>query len=346
MARRTSTEQSGAGARAGRPRSSREAERRERGEGGERGRAAERPWNIPRSGWRDVFVRVKGELARDNTSLTAAGVAFYALLAIVPALAALVAIYGLVADPAQVEQQIDAMAGVVPSAVQDVLGSQLRRLSQQSAGSLSLAMAAGLVVSLVSAMKGVKALITSMNIAYDEEEQRGFLRLNAVALGLTVAGIVIGVLVLALVAVLPAVLGVVGLQGWTETLISLVRWPVLLGVALLALMALYRYGPSRDRPRWSWVTPGALAGTVIWVLGSALFSIYVSNFGSYNETYGSLGVVVILLLWLWVSAYCVLLGAELNAELEHQTRRDTTAGAPEPLGARGAHVADHVGKSP
>lgn len=315
----------------------------------ERGRLAERPQEIPAPGWRDILLRVWGKIGELNLSMFAAGVAYYGLFAIFPALVAAVSIYGLVADPADVERQVGALSGVLPQEAANLITGQLHRISATSSDALSVGLLGGVLLALWSAASGVKALITALNVSYDESERRGFLHLNAVALLLTLGAIVFAVLSLALIVALPALLGNLGIGGLGEIgriVISVSRWPVLALVILLGLAVLYRYGPSRDQPRWRWVSWGAAVAAVLWLVASALFSFYVSNFGNYNKTYGSIGAVVILLLWFYLTAFIVLLGAALNAEMEHQTKKDTTKGQPEPLGKRRAHVADTLGKSP
>ena len=316
-----------------------------RGDGG-RGRRAERPQDIPTPGWRDIALRTKNEISDDHVSITAAGVAFYALLAIFPAIAALISIWGLVADPAQMEQQIQSVAGMLPQEAASILRDQAHNVASNAGGALSFGLIFGLLLTLYSAAAGMKALIEGLNIAYDEEEKRSFIRYNLIALGLTLGAIVAVIVVLGLIAVVPALLGNLGLGSTAETLITWLRWPLLFVFAMVGLTVLYRYAPSRDEPRWRWVSWGSVIATLLWVLGSMAFSVYVRNFASYNETYGSLGAVVILLMWLWLSAFIVLLGAELNSEMEHQTGEDTTTGPARPLGQRGARMADTVGRSP
>jgi len=318
------------------------AERRE----ADRGRRAERPSQLPAAGWRDVLWRVKGEMAEDNLSLVAAGVAFYALLALFPAVAAVVSIYGMIADPQTVEQQLAAVSHILPQEAQSIVGDQLKRVSGSGSTALGFGAIASLLLTLWSANKGTQALITALNIVYDEEEKRGVVRLYLISLALTVGMILFLILCLAAIAAVPALIGSLGLPQVIQQLALWLRWPIL-GVAfMVALAVLYRYAPSRDEPRWGWVSWGAVLATVLWLVASGLFSWYVSNFGSYNETYGSLGAVAILLMWFWLSALIVLLGAELNAEMEHQTERDTTEGPRQPRGARGAYVADTVGERP
>lgn len=312
----------------------------------QRGREAERPRDIPRAGWRDILLRTRSEMSEDYMGITAAGVAFYLLLAIFPALAALVSIYGLMFDPADVQRQMQGAMAVLPSQAAGILEGQLRSLTAQPSSGLGVGLIVGLLLAVWSSAKGVKALIQGLNIVYDEEERRGFFKLNAIALALTVAGLVFGVVTLALIAVVPALLGNLNLPEPLRVAISLIRWPILLVAVTLALAALYRFGPNRDQPRWQWVSWGAGVATVLWLVGSVLFSVYVANFGNYSQTYGSVGAVVVLMMWFFLTAYSILLGAELNAEIEHQTRRDTTEGEPQPMGQRGAHAADTLGRRP
>lgn len=314
--------------------------------GAGRGREAARPREIPRSGWRDILLRVKDDISKNNLSMIAAGVAFYALLAIFPALAALVSIYGLIAEPADVQSQLQAVGGILPQEAQRIIEGQLTRVVTSSGTALSLGVALGLLLTVWSATAGTKALMTAMNFAYEEQETRSFLKFNALALALTLGGLIIGVIVIALVVAMPALLGSLGLGSLAQTLVSLLRWPLLAVVAMLALAAVYRFGPARRNPKWRWVTWGAIAATVVWLVGSIAFSIYIANFADYNKTYGSMGAVIILLMWFYVSAFVVLLGAALNAEMEHQTEEDSTVGRPRPMGKRGAHVADTVGEAP
>jgi membrane protein len=311
-----------------------------------RGRQAARPRDIPSRGWRDILFRVKDEMARDNLSMIAAGVAFYGLFAIFPALAALVSIYGLIVEPQDAQQQIAQLQGVLPQDARSIVEEQLTRVTSSAQGALSLGVLGGLLLTLWSAGRGTKALIEALNIVYDEDEKRGLIKLNAIALALTLGIVLFVVAALALVAILPPLLAGLGLPEAVQAWARWLRWPILAGAFMTALAVLYRYGPSREEPRWRWVSWGAAAATLLWIAGSVLFSWYVANFDSYNETYGSVGAVAILMMWFWLSALIVLLGAELNAEMEHQTERDTTTGAPEPMGRRGAYVADHVGEVP
>lgn len=278
--------------------------------------------------------------------MIAAGVAFYGLLAIFPAITAFVSIWGLVADPAQVEQQFAAVEGIVPADAWALLNEQLRSVASSSSASLGWGVALGILVALWSAGAGVRALISALNVAYDEDEKRGFIKLYAVGFLLTVCLIGGAVLALIVIVAMPVALQFLPLGGLSSTLISVLTWLVMAAIVVFGLGVLYGYGPSRSRAQLRWITWGAIAAAILWFLASLLFQVYVANFANYTATYGSLGAVIALLMWLWVSAFVVLLGAELNAEMEHQTRKDTTTGPEKPLGARGAYVADHVSESP
>jgi membrane protein len=316
------------------------------GGGAERGRQAERPQEMPKPGWRDIFWRTKAELTQDHVSMVAASIAFYGLLAIFPTIAAMISIWGLGFDPQQITQQIESISGALPQDAAGIVNDQARTVAGGAGAGVSLAAVVGILLALYSASKGMQAMIEGLNIVYDEDEKRGFVKLTLVTLILTVGLIAMMILALGLIAVMPALLGNLGLGEVFRVLLTYARWPLLLVVALVGLGILYRYAPSREVPQWQWVSPGAVIATVLWLIGSIIFSIYVRNFGSYNETYGSLGAVVILLMWFWLSAFIVLLGAEVNCELERQTERDTTAGRPKPRGERGACPADTVGENP
>lgn len=302
------------------------------------------PAAIPAPGWKDVLWRTWKEMAADDVAGVARSIAFSGMLALFPALAAFVSIYGLFADVSGARQHLSALAGVVPGSAMTFLGEQMVRIAAQKDASLSFTFLLSLVLAVWSANSGMKALFKGLNIAYEEEERRGFVRLNLVTLGFTVGTILFLTLALGLLVAIPAAIDALGL-GAGARVTALLRWPALLAVAVFGFSVLYRFGPSRDRPQWRWVSWGAVAAAVLWMVGSALFSWYLTNFGHYNETYGSLGAVFGFMMWLWLSAVVVLLGAELNSEMEHQTARDTTAGPEAPLGARGARMADTVGPS-
>ncbi len=311
-----------------------------------RGRHSNRPKEIPRSGWRDILLRVKNELTVDHVSIVSAGVAFFGLLAVFPAIAALISIAGLILDPAAIEQQLASVASVLPQNAAEIIEGQAQKVASGAGAGIGFAAAGGIIISLYSASKGMKSLMEGMNIAYDEQEDRGFIALNVTALALTLF-LILGVLIaFAATLAAPALLGSMGLSQGLQAVVTYGRWPILAILTMFGLAVVYRYGPSREEPQWRWVSVGAVVATIVWLIGSIAFSIYVRNFGSYNESYGALGGIIILLTWLWLSAFIVLLGAELNSEMEHQTVEDTTTGAPRPKGDRGASKADTVGRTP
>lgn len=309
---------------------------------GARGEYADRPSDIPPKGWRQVLLRVWEQIGSDNLSLVAAGVAFYSLLAVFPALAAMVMIYGLFADPAEVQAQLAPLQDVIPTDAFNILNTQLSAVAAKGAQPLGFGLVLTLGLSLWSATAGIKALFTAMNIAYEEQERRNFFMLNAVSVLLTILGIAFMLIALALIAAVPAAADFLGIEGWPKAGLLLLRWVGLALFFMVALAILFRFGPSREAARLRWITPGAIVATVLWIIGSVAFSFYVQNFASYNKTFGSLGAVVVLLMWFYLTSFIVCLGAELNAELEHQTARDSTTGQEQPLGKRGAYVADHA----
>ena len=307
------------------------------------GRTAEQPTDIPATGWKDVAARTLADVKSDNATLLSAGVAFYSLLALVPALVALVSIYGLVADPTDVERQVADLLGAAPREVRELIETQLESVVDGSSGGIGLATIVGIAVALWSASSGMKNLMTAVNVAYDEEETRKFLKLRGMSLLLTLGAILFLVVAFAVVALLPSLLAGSDLDGPARVVIGVLRWPGLAVGFAVCLSVIYRYAPNRDNARWQWVSVGALVATVLWIAGSLLFSLYAANFGRYNETYGSLGAIVVVMLWLFLTAFVVILGAEINAESERQTMEDTTEGREKPLGQRDAHAADTVG---
>ena len=306
------------------------------------GRGADRPTQIPRRGWLEVLQRVWTEVGKDNMSIIAAGCGFYALLALFPAITALVAIYGLMADPATIEQQVGRLGAVVPSEAVALITAQAHAVAATGPTKLSWGAALAFALALYSATSGVKTLFEALNIAYEEQENRGFLKLNLIAFVFTVLAVVGIAIMVAMIVGLPLVLDYLPLGALGEWLVRVGSWVLLLLLLLLGLALLYRFGPSWAPARWHWVTPGSLAAGMLWIAGSLAFSLYVAKFAAYNQTYGALGGVVILLMWLFISAFAILLGAELNAELELQTERDTTTGESKPMGERRAYVADHT----
>jgi membrane protein len=309
----------------------------------DRGRGADTPQEIPAKGWMDIAKRTGKEVKQDQVPLLAAGVAFYVLLALFPAIIAGVSIYGLVADPQTVRDQINRLAETLSPETAKLIGQQIQQVTSSAGGALGLATVIGILTALWSASSGMKALITGVNLAYDEPEGRKFVKLRGLSILMTLGAMVLLAVALALIVGFPAVP-----DSWPTVLqwtAAILRF-VLLAVLLMAgLAALYRYAPDRDKPKWGWASPGSVVATVLWVLASVGFSIYVNAFGNYNKTYGALAGIIILMFWLYLTAFVVLVGAELNAEMELQTAKDTTAGPEQPLGERDAHAADHVAEA-
>jgi membrane protein len=303
---------------------------------------ADTPSAIPARGWWDILKRAVSEAGSDRLLTEAAGVTFYTLLALFPGIAALVSLYGLVADPATVSDHLGALSGFIPGGGMEIINEQVTRITSKEEATLGLSALIGLALSLWSANQAAKALFDALNVVYEEKEKRSFIRLNLVSLTFTLGGILFAVLAMGAVIALPVILTAIGLGGTTESLLRIARWPLLLLGIALALACLYRWGPSRAEARWRWVTWGSAFAAIAWLAFSGGFSFYVENFGSYNETYGSLGAVIGFMTWIWLSAAVVLFGGELNAEAEHQTARDTTTGPELPIGTRDARMADRV----
>lgn len=304
-----------------------------------RGRHADKPSDIPARGWWDVIKRTAIQISDNQLMTQAAAITFYALLSVFPALAALVSIYGLVADPQTIVDQVTSLSGILPGGGVELLTTQLKNLASAKQG-LGWALLIGIATSLWTANQAMKALFNAMNVVNEEEEKRGFIKLTAITLACTAGLIIFVVIAMAAVVAVPTALNVVGMGGIVEVLLQWLRWPLLLVLVGILLAALYRFGPSRDEAKWRWISWGSGFAAVMWVIMSLLFSWYVANFGNYNKTYGSLGAAVGFMTWIWLSATVVLIGAQLNAELEKQTKRDTTTGPEEPIGKRGARPAD------
>jgi membrane protein len=297
-----------------------------------RGRFAQGPSEIPALGWKDILLRVYNGISDDRILANAAGVTYYALLALFPGIAAVVSIYGLFADPSSIVSHVDTMTGFAPGGAIDVIRDQLTRLSAQGSTNLGVGFLIGLLISLWSANSGIKALFDSLNVVYEEEEKRSFIRLNAVTLTFTIATIAFLLIALACVVAFPVILSHLPAPGVTGRLLNIARWPILLVLVAFGLTLIYRYGPSRTEPRWQWITWGGAFAAITWLAASALFSWYAANFGNFNKTYGSLGAIIGFITWMWLSIIVVLVGAKLNAEIEHRTMR-------------GAKMADTIGPS-
>jgi membrane protein len=311
-----------------------------------RGRAADKPAEIPAKGWKDIAWRVFENVQNDRVLLVAAGVTFYALLALFPATAALVSLYGLFADASMISEHLRLVSGFLPDGALEVIGDQVKRIASQGQATLGTAFLGTLVLALWGANAGTKAIFDALNIIYKEREKRSFTRLTLWSMSFTVGAIALVLLAFAGVVAVPMALKLLGVpDGSGTSLLTSLRWPVLYVVVLFALACLYRYGPSRTKPQWRWVSLGSAIAGGIWLVGSLLLSWYVANFGNYNATYGSLGAVIGFMVWIWLSTIIVLVGGEINAEMEHQTAEDTTEGGRKPMGARGARMADELGKA-
>jgi membrane protein len=310
-----------------------------------RGREATWPSQIPLKGWKDIFWRLVQEISEDRLMLVAAGSAFYLLLALFPALAAFVTLYGIIADPAAVAEQIEFLTGLIPAGGLEILNNQLTALAMQPRDALSVGFLLSLGLALWSANNGIKTLFEALNVAYEEREKRSFIRRHIVTFAFTLSALLIGVLAWMAIGLVPAILALFPLGSLIEALIRILRWPLLLLFVWSGIAVLYRYGPSRARAKWRWITWGGIFASIAWFAMSIGFSYYLENFANYNAVYGSLGAVVGFLVWLWLSVTVVLVGAEINAEIEHQTGRDSTTGPEKPMGERGAYVADTIGRA-
>lgn len=310
-----------------------------------RGRGAVRPSQIPAAGWKDVAWRVFAEISDDRVMLVAAGVTYYLLLAFVPALSALVSVYGLFADPATVQEHAAMLQALIPGGGMEIINEQLTRLASQGNTTLGFTFVISLAIALWSANAGMKALFEAMNVAYDEAEKRSFVTLTLTSFVFTLGAIVAAILFIGLVVGLPLALDLLGIGTDTKWLVSIASYAGIFLLVSFGIAALYHWGPSRTRAKWRWITPGTVLTVVVIVVVSLLFSWYVANFGSYNATYGSLGALIGFMTWIWISTTILIVGGEVNAEMEHQTARDTTRSPARPLGSRGATMADTVGKA-
>ena len=307
------------------------------------GRLASSPLQIPWVGWKDILWRTYQQIDEDRLLAIAAGVVFFGLLAVFPAVTALVSCYGLFANPSTISANLQTLALMLPEGSFQIVQDQIARVLAKGNTELGATFLFGLALAIWSANAGVKAIIDALNVVYDEREKRSFLRLNLLSLAFTTGGIVALLLMVGAVVAFPLALDYLGLAPKSQFIVSLARWPLLFLVLVTALAILYRFGPSRRAARWEWLSVGTLTAALLWIVGSSLFSWYLSNFGNYSATYGSLGAAIGLMMWMWMSAIIVLCGAELNSEIEHQLVPDTTVGPPKPLGARGAVMADTLG---
>jgi membrane protein len=308
-----------------------------------RGRRATAPVHIPWRGWKDIAVRTYHEIEDDRLLALAAGVVFYSLVALFPAIAAGVSSYALFAEPGTISKHLSLVSDIVPASVLDVLRDEIARIASKSDGRLTFGFLIGLGVALWSANAGMKSIFDALNIIYDEAEKRGFIKLTAISLLFTFCAIAGALMAVSAVVVFPLLLAGFGLSSFDAPIVALLRWPALFVLLILGLAILYRFGPSRRPAKWRWISVGSIFAALTWLAASSLFSWYLANFANYNATYGALGAVVGLMMWMWLSTIVVLVGAELNSEIEHQTACDSTVGPEKPLGTRGAVMADTVG---
>ena len=309
-----------------------------------RGRHAEAPWQIPLRGWKDILWRTYQQIGEDRLLAVAAGVVFYGLLALFPAITALVSLYGLFANASTINDHLSSLSGILPSSAVDIVHEQVGRLTSKGNTALSFGFVFGLGVALWSANAGMKAIMDALNVVYEEKEKRGFIKLNLVSLAFTLAAIASVLLALGAVVALPLLLTYLGLSSFSDALFRFSRWPILLVLIVVGLAVIYRFGPSRREPRWQWLTVGSVFAAVAWLASSVLLSWYLAKYAHYDATYGSLGAGIGLMMWMWVSSIVILFGAQLNSEIEHQTAKDSTVERDRPMGVRGAVMADTVGE--
>ncbi len=308
-----------------------------------RGRDADIPEAIPLRGLKDVMWRVVHQVSKDRVTLIAAGVTFYLLLGLFPAISALVALYGLVADTSTMAEHLGELSGMLPPGAFDLIAERISSLSESRNSTLGLTFFASLSIALWSTHSATLAIFDAMNVAYDETEKRGLITLNVVGLAFTLCAMVSAALIIGLVAIIPLVLSYIWLDRFEEQMALIVRWPILFLIVAIATTAIYRFGPSRQPAKLRWLTWGSVLVTVSWFSMSLGFSFYLKHFADYDATYGTLGALIGFLVWIWLSIVILIVGGELNAELEHQTAKDTTTGTPRPMGTRGAYVADTLG---
>lgn len=310
--------------------------------GGKKGHKAEKPSEIPASGWKEIGSRVVSQLSKDHVQIVSAGVGFYFFMAIFPTIVAALSVYGLVLDPAQIQDHVDGLAQFLPGEAYGIIESIIEPIVSKPAQSLGWGLVISILLSIWSANQGTKALFEGINIAYNEIDNRNFFKKTGLTLLFTFGGIILGFISILIVILFPALIDQVQLGSTLETVLGWTRWLILAFIIIFGLGLLYKKAPNRDNPELKWVSWGSVVATVLWILGSLLFSWYVNNFGSYDDMYGSFASVIIMLLWMFLTAFIILLGAEINSEMEHQTATDTTVGPDEPLGERGGYHADHV----
>ncbi len=310
-----------------------------------RRRLSSNPFQIPWAGWKDILWRTYVRTDEDRLLATAAGVVFFGLLAVFPAITALVSCYGLFANPSTIGANLQTLALMLPEGSFQIVQDQIARVLDKGHAALGATFLFGLGFAVWSANAGVKAVIDALNVVYEEREKRSFVRLNLLSLSFTSGGIAALLLMVSAVVAFPLALDRLGLQPETQFIVGLARWPLLFVILLGTLGILYRFGPSRREAGWEWLSVGTLAAALLWIVGSALLSWYLSNFGHYTATYGSLGAAIGLMMWMWMSAIIMLCGAELNSEIERQTLLDSTVGRPRLLAVRGTAMSNTPGSA-
>jgi membrane protein len=305
------------------------------------GHHSSKPGAIPKKGWKDILIRVKDQIKEDHISIVSAGVAFYFFLALFPAIAAIVSIYGLAVEPAQVEQQLNQSANFLPAEAYEMVAGILQNTASKSSSALGWSLVLSILISLWSANKATTAMFEGVNIAYHESDDRNFFIKNGTTLLVTLGIIITGIISMALVIAFPALIDSLGLPPVIQTVLALLRWIILAAIIYFAISMIYKFAPSRTRPKFSWMNTGAIFATIVWIGGSLLFTLYIDNFGNYDEMYGSIAAVVILMLWFYLTGFIIILGAEINSEIEHQTVVGTTVGGAKSMGQQGAYYADH-----
>jgi len=308
----------------------------------DRGHTAESPREIPFAGWKDIGKRVFSQISKDNVQIVSAGVAFYFFLALFPTVIAAMTIYSLIFDPTQIQDHFASLNRFIPTEAFEIIKGIVDPIFEESDQSLGWGMVLSILLSLWSANKGTSALFTGINIAYDEVEGRGYIKKTMITLAFTVGIIVIGLLSLGIIILYPTIIESLNLPSTLNGILDVGRWVLMGAILLFSLGIIYKIAPNRRNPKFRWVSLGSIISAVLWIGGSLLFAWYVENFGSYGDVYGSLAAVIILLLWFFLTAFIVLLGAEINSEMEHQTRKDSTIGEDLPIGERNAYHANHV----
>jgi membrane protein len=306
------------------------------------GHQADRPRQIPAKGWKQILIRVKDKIPQNHIPIISAGIAFYLFLALFPALAALLSIYGLVMDPQQVQEQISQLSGILPEQGQQLLSENPSECCWSVRSGPWMGCGIKYFIKSLERQSGHKSFIEGVNIAYEEENRRSFIKETAISLLFTLAAIVLFIICITIIVAFPAFMGTLGLPEVLITVIDWVRWLILGLMVVFAIAAIYKFAPVRNNPRFNWVSWGAVIATLLWLVASWAFSFYVRKFGDFDETYGAVAAVIIMMLWLFLTSFLILIGAEINSEMEHQTSKDTTVGEPEPLGSRDAYHADRV----